>query len=278
MKKDKIALLMILLLLLTVTIQSAGQATAVYGSNNGKYLTINGTRIYYEEYGNGIPLLLLHGGFGSINDFKKVIPKLSDSFRIIAPDSPGHGRSEQADTLSYELLASFFSKMIDLLQLDSVYIIGWSDGGNAALILAADRPEKVKKIVVSGSNTRLDDSDPGTLNFLKQLNPKYVETTQKDWLTEYIKKSPQKDKWEKFILDMQKMWSTKIVVSEPKLAQIKNQILIVLGDRDAIKIEHGIEMLRTIKNSQFCVLPNTSHNVFEEQPDLITQIAINFFF
>ena len=88
-----------------------------YGSNNGKFLTIRGTKVYYEEYGKGVPLLMLHGGFGDITDFQKVIPKLSEKYRVIIPDAPGLGRSEYADSiLSYQLLADYSSKFIDLLK------------------------------------------------------------------------------------------------------------------------------------------------------------------
>src|SRR4051812_16681594 len=99
-----------------------------YGDNNGKYLTILDTEIYYEEYGEGVPLILLQGGMGSIHDFAKCIPELSKHYRVIAPDSPGQGRSELADSMSYELMADYISKMIDVLKLDSAYVMGWSDG------------------------------------------------------------------------------------------------------------------------------------------------------
>ena len=118
-----------------------------YGSNSGKQLTIKDTKIYYEEYGSGLPLLLLHGGFGSIHDFEQVIPGLANHFRVIAVDSPGHGRSEQADSLSFELMANYISEMIDKLQLDSVYVIGYSDGGITALLLASRQHTKVKRVI-----------------------------------------------------------------------------------------------------------------------------------
>lgn len=117
-----------------------------YGSNQGKHISLSGTKIYYEEYGSGVPLLLLHGGFGSIHDFQEVIPELADHFRVIAIDSPGHGRSEQADSLSFELMSSYCSELIDAFKLDSVYIIGYSDGGITALLLAEKRPDKIKKL------------------------------------------------------------------------------------------------------------------------------------
>jgi pimeloyl-ACP methyl ester carboxylesterase len=69
--------------------------------------TIKGTKIYYEKYGSGTPLLLLHQGLGSIENLGDILPELSKHFRVIAPDAPGHGRSEQADSLSGALLADY---------------------------------------------------------------------------------------------------------------------------------------------------------------------------
>ena len=207
-----------------------GQPAIHYGSADGKYLSIRKSRIYYEEYGKGIPLLLLHGGFGSIQDFQKVIPELSRHYRVIAIDSPGHGRSEQADSLSYPLLASYFSMVIDVLKLDSVYVLGWSDGGNAALILAADRPDKVKKTVVSGANSTTDGLAAGLVDQFKLLTPDYVAANMKEWLNGYKKLSPQKDSWRKFVSDSQKMWITRIAVPESKMKQIRRPVLLIPSD------------------------------------------------
>jgi len=101
-------------LFIILTFPFFGQGQIDYGSNNGKYLTIRGTKVYYEEYGKGTPLLMLHGGFGDISDFKKCIPELSKKFRVIIPDAPGQGRSDFPDSLlSYQLKASYYSILID---------------------------------------------------------------------------------------------------------------------------------------------------------------------
>ena len=126
-----------------------------YGSNNGRYINIRNTNIYYEEYGKGVPLLLLHGGMGSIADYALCIPGLSKHFHVIAPDDPGMAKSGMYDTISYEISADYYADMIDKMKLDSAYVIGWSDGGNAALILAAKRPGKIKKVITSGANYKL---------------------------------------------------------------------------------------------------------------------------
>ena len=247
-----------------------------YGSNQGKYIEINNTKLYFEEYGSGMPLLLLHGGFGSIHDFQQVIPKFAKHFKVIAVDSPGHGRSEQSDSLSFDLMADYYSKMIDQLKLDSVYVIGYSDGGITGLLLAEKRPIIVKKVIVSGANSRMDALKPEILEYLKLINPSFIETNLKEWLEDYRSKSPEKDKWEKFITDITKMYSQDTLITDQTLSNIKAKTLLVFGDRDAIKLEHGIELYQKISGSQLCILPNTPHEVFSESPELISDIGIDF--
>jgi len=248
-----------------------------YGSNNGKYISINNIRLYYEEYGKGNALLLLHGGIGSINNYRLVIPELSEHFRIIAVDSPGHGRSEQADSLSYQLMADYFSQMIDIMDLDSVFIIGQSDGGNTALLLAHDRPEKIKRIVISGANSNIDGVTEEALNVFDTFNPQYVEAQFQDWLINYRNINPQKDKWEKFINDIRKMWIRKTVISDSGLRGIESRTLVVMGDRDwIVKLDNGLGLYKNIRGSELCVLPNTPHNPFNSKPELINKITIDF--
>ena len=223
-----------------------------------------------------MPLLLFHGGFGSIHDFQQVIPELSKHFRVIAVDSPGHGRSEQADSLSFDLMADHYSLMIDQLQLDSISIIGYSDGGITALLLAEKRHDKVVKIIASGVNSRMDGVTPEVLGYLKLINPAFIETNQKEWLTDYQSKSPEKDKWEKYITDMTIMYSKNVIIDEQTLSNIDAKVLLVYGDRDVVKLEHAFELYRSIAGSQLCVLPNTPHEVFTESPELISNIAIEF--
>jgi pimeloyl-ACP methyl ester carboxylesterase len=251
-----------------------------YGSNKGKYLTILDTQIYYEEYGAGMPLILLQGGMGGIHDFAKCIPELSKHFRIIAPDTPGQGRSELADSMSYPLMAEYVSQLIDILELDSAYVMGWSDGGNAGLILGYNRPDKIKKVISAGGNYLLTGY-PSILNdtsdWEKEIKSKEFEVENKDAIKEYLDAYPTPRDWRKLLIDLNKMWHQEIYFSREVLEGLKIPVMIVLGDRDAVTLEHGIEMHRLAKGSQLCILPNTTHAVFDERPELINEIAINFF-
>ena len=255
------------------------QQAIPYGSNHGKYVLISSKKIYYEEYGKGTPLILLEGGMKSIKDFSSIIPTLQKNFRVIAPDDPGQGRSEMFDTLTYDLLADYVSKLIDILKLDSAYVIGWSDGGIAALILSTKRPDKIKKILVSGANytkngyVSKDSTKTDTLQLIgpgNQLSPE-----DEKWAKEYFVANP--SSWTRIINDRIVMWYQSFLFQKDLFSKINIPVLFVSGDRDIIKLEHTIEMYRLVKKSQLCILPNTGHAVFSERPDWIDQIAIDFF-
>jgi pimeloyl-ACP methyl ester carboxylesterase len=251
-------------------------AQVVYGSNNGKYLTIQGTKVYYEEYGKGTPLILLHGGFESIDYFQKCIPVLAEKYRVIIPDAPGLGRSEFANSvLSYQLLADYHAALIDQLKLEEAYVVGSSDGGIAGLILAKDRPDKVKKLVAAGANYKL--SGFRNVEELKPFgDPAWVEKEMKDWIRHYQELSPTKD-WKRYVSEVGPLWFEDQYFPKAYLEAINLPTLVVLGDQDMFTLEHGIEMHQAIKDSQFCVLPNCLHNIFWEKTDLILQIIDDFF-
>ena len=251
-----------------------------FGSNNGSVININGKNIYYEEYGQGTPLLLLSGGGinRSIRDFGECIPGLSKHFRVIAPDTPGQGRSEQTDSLSYDLLTDFMSQLIDSLKIDSGYVMGWSDGAIVSLLLADRRPDKIKKVIAVGANNGirgfvLPDGFP--LDSVKIPALEYWAPSNKKDIEWYNTLTPKKD-WRKMVNNINMMVYEKEYFPTSVYDSINIPVMIVLGDRDMISIEHGLEMHRLIKNSQFCVLPNTSHEVFAERPDLISKIAVDF--
>ncbi len=256
-----------------------GQQSVNYGSNNGQYVSIFNKKIYYEEYGKGTPLILLEGGMKTIKDFSLCIPKLQEHFRVIAPDDPGQGRSQMLDTMTYDLLAEYVSKLIDILKLDSAYVIGWSDGGIAALILATKRPDKIKKVLASGANyTKYGyiSSDSTKKDTIQLLGPDYkLSTEDQKWADSFFIAN-RKD-WKKVVNDRIIMWYQPFLFPKELFGKMNIPVMIVSGDRDMIKLEHSIEMYRLIKKGELCVLPNTSHDVFSEKPELIDNIAINFF-
>lgn len=149
------SVLIILLVSILVSCNSSTKSQINYGSNPlaGKYVDVNDIKVYYEIYGEGEPLLLLHGNSGSIKAGESQIPELSKHFKVIAVDSRAQGKSTDSDKeITYALMASDMNELINKLKLGSVYIVGWSDGGNIGLELSFAHPEKVKKLVTFGAN------------------------------------------------------------------------------------------------------------------------------
>jgi pimeloyl-ACP methyl ester carboxylesterase len=250
-----------------------------YGSNakNGKYTTINGCKIYHEIYGEGVPLLLLHGGIGSIMNFEKCIPELADQFKVIALDTPGHGRSDHIDSLSYPLLTDYVSSFIYELKLDSLYVMGWSDGGVIGLRLAAEKPGMVKKLIAIGANTKVEALGEQMIDWVENQMIDWAKKEDGWWFKTYSPLMPKPDKLDDFLRNTQKMWLTDVYVPERKMEAIDIPVLFLQGDQDFINIEHALEMHRQVKNSQLCILPNTTHFVMGEKATLLNHIAIDFF-
>ena len=264
-----------LLAFMIFSIQTNAQQKANYGSNRGRYVEVQGIKLYYEEYGAGVPLLLLHGGLSSIRGFSSVIPELSKHFRVIAVDAPGQGRSEQSHTLSFKSMASHYSEMIDKLGLDSVYVYGFSLGGITALHLAANRPDKVKMVVAHSAVTHLDGYNEGFGNS-DQMTTEEVEKYADWWLEGHRKHSPQPDQWKKFINDLRTIWRPSNLVPDSVLQQVKAKSLILLGDSDIIHPEHAIKMRQKLAESHLCILPGTTHFALWENPQDLLSVILSF--
>lgn len=244
-----------------------------------RFVTIAGTKIHLEEYGNGPSLLLLQGGGidRSSKDFLVSIPELSKHYHLIIPDTPGQGKSDLADSLSYELLTEYTSLLIDTLNLDSAYVMGFSDGGIVSLLLAEKRPDKVKKVIAIGANNGIRGVlPPGVDPALVSPPPiEIFEKENKETIDKYMALLPRD--WKKLVADQNKMWYQFEYFPNSILERIDIPVMIAQGDHDMIRVEHAVELHRLIKNSELCILPNTSHDVFAERPELINSIAISFF-
>jgi pimeloyl-ACP methyl ester carboxylesterase len=270
-------LLLFLATMIACTSQKDRQLLAIPG---GHYLDLFSTKIYYEEVGEGIPLLLLQGGGieRSGKDFAASIPGLAKHYRVIIPDTPGQGKSELADSLSYQLLTDYTSALIDSLKLDSAYVMGFSDGGIVALLLAEKRPDKVRKVIAVGANNGIRGMlppgvDPGLVS-PDPIDEKW-ERENKAVIDAY--QALKARDWRKLINDQNRMWYQLEYFSNDILESISVPVMIVQGDHDVIRLEHAVELHRLIKNSQLFILPNTPHDVFAEKPGIMNDVAIDFF-
>lgn len=234
------------------SIQLVQHDLAKYGDNRefSQKIKINGVDIYYEIYGQGEPLLLLHGNNESISSFKYQIDEFKKYFKVIAVDSRGQGNSTiDKQKMTYDLLANDMNKLLDILQIDSVNILGWSDGGNTGLIMAMKYPNKVKRLIAMGANL--------------YPNKKAIE---KKFLSEY--------RWtlrlvKILVLFKPKQWKTKYKVGKmplryPNIKPIELQkitipVLVMAGEKDVIKQAHTTLIADNISKSKLVILKGLSH-------------------
>jgi pimeloyl-ACP methyl ester carboxylesterase len=255
----------------------------MYGHNNyvEHKINIRGIRLYYEIYGKGEPLFLLHPNGGSIENFSNQIAYFSKYYQVIAVDSRAQGRSmDKDDSLSYEMMVDDFKTLLDTLHLDSCNILGWSDGGINGLLLAIHYPQKVKKMVIVSANLWPDTSaiDPFAYNWAKNYN---------DTLELLIKECQNKkynDTIEKQLRLIRLKYEKKIKhlltyephISLEQIKQIKIPALIVAGDHDIIKLKHTLLISETIPNSCLFVIPSCGHSIPIEHSKIFNATALRF--
>jgi pimeloyl-ACP methyl ester carboxylesterase len=158
-------------------------SAAKYGSNLavGKTFVHDGIRLYYEVYGAGQPLLLIHGNGGSIADFKAQIDYFRMHYQVIAMDSRDQGRSaDSPDKITYEKMTDDLAALLDHLHSGPVYVLGWSDGGIEALLLGIRHPEKVSKIAAMAANLYPEGLAPEVLDWIEATKKKALANSKEE--------------------------------------------------------------------------------------------------
>jgi pimeloyl-ACP methyl ester carboxylesterase len=255
--------------LLSITIPSFCQDKIDYGNNPAaaKYYPVRGINIYTEQYGSGQPLLLIHGNGGSINSMATIIPFFSEHYKVIAVDSRAHGKTiDAADSLSFEMMADDEAALLDQLHIDSAYVIGWSDGGIIALVMAMRHPNKVIKLASTGANLWPDSTALVPAVWKDEKN--YYDSNRLKIRTS----AEEKNDWKVFMLD----WlQPNIALSA--LKQIVCPALIISGDHDLINLEHTLKIYQNIPNANLWVLPDSGHGTLEEHTDDFVKQVNEFF-
>ncbi len=252
----RLVLKVILLLAITPSVFSQSQP---YGRNvdKGRMIQVNGIPMYYEMYGEGQPLLILHGNGGYSGSRANIMDELIKQYQVIVLDHRCHGQSGCSDELNYRLMASDINEFLDQVNIDSALVYGHSDGGIIGLIMGFEYPDKVKKLVVSGANIKKDST--GLEPLLVKIMQNY-ETIEDTKMRKHIK----------------------LMVEHPdiefdELERISSPTLIISGDRDAVRLSHSIRIFQSITNSNLSVLPGTTHFVGEEHPEILIRLLRNFY-
>jgi pimeloyl-ACP methyl ester carboxylesterase len=248
--------------------------------SDSRYVDVNGVHMYYETYGDGTPLVLLHGGMLSIDlNFDGLIPTLARKHRVIGVEMQGHGRTADTDReITPAALASDMVGLLDHLGLDRTHVLGHSMGGAVTMELAISHPDRVRSVVPISVSVRPDGihedlSDPSTFATSPIMpTPEYFAAFR----AEYERLSPHPEHFDEFLARLSASNADLKGWSDDQLAGIAAPVLLVIGDRDFTTNEHAALMQKLIPGSQLAILPNTTHMQVTRRASLLLPMLDDF--
>ena len=223
--------------------------------------------MYTEVYGSGPPLLMIEGNAGTMKEFEKIVPYFAEHYTVILADSRSQGKSlDPNHPVTFEMMADDFATLLTTMHVDSAYVIGWSDGGINALLLAIRHPEKVKRLASTGANLwpTADAFRPGLWDDEKK---EYEAGLHKTYAT-----PEEKNARKLFLLDWQEPH-----ITLAQLHTIKAPSLIICGDHDLISITHTVLIYQNIPHAQLWVVPNSGHGTLIDQTEDFNREVNKFF-
>jgi pimeloyl-ACP methyl ester carboxylesterase len=225
-----------------------------YGSNPdaGHVAKINGIDMYYESYGEGEPMLIIHGSGQSITDMHYQIAHFSRSYQVIVADSRGHGKSGLGtEALNYVQMMEDWNSLMDMLDLSNANVIGWSDGGIIALLLAIHHPDKVHKMATMGANLRPDDT--AIYTWAAEFVAGAIESVD-----EMIAKGDTSNDWQLMSQHLN-MLKTQPNIPIEDVQKIEAPVLVINGDKDVIRNTHAMQIFNNLQKGHLAIMPGQTH-------------------
>lgn len=246
----------------------------------GKYIEVNGITMYYEVYGSGTPLVLIHGGTGTGQmHWAATHSSFADHFQVIVPDSRGHGRTNNPSReISYAILGDDYAALIEALQLEKPGICGWSDGGQIAIELGMKKID-LGAIIIGGAYSSFEQLNtetfqawgieaPGLVNFdtAQKGNLEIVEMLQEHHMN-----------WQELMLDLSYLWLTPFEYLQEDFSKISSPAMVMIGDRDEfIRVEEAVKMYRMLPAGELAVIPGGTHRLPLTNPGVFSSVAREF--
>jgi pimeloyl-ACP methyl ester carboxylesterase len=235
------------------------------------YVQLGAVRTWYDEHGEGEPLVLLHGGLVDARFFEPNLPALAEHFHVYTPERRGHGHTPDVEgPITYQLMTEDTIAFLETVVRQPADLVGHSDGAVVAMLVAIQRPELVKRLVmISGGFNKSGDAAPDTEWNVDQiaefLGPAYGEVSP-DGIGHF------------------KVVATKIgemAAVEPnlqasELAKVTQRSLLMFSDDDLVTPQHMIDMYAALPNAELAIVPGTSHFLTQEKPDLVNKIVVDF--
>ena len=266
-----------------LAVASAVQSWAVYpwmvlpptpalpAAEHSGFAPVNGVRLWYADFGQGPPVILLHGGLANSNYWGLQVRALAPTYHVIVLDSRGHGRSSRnAAPIGYDAMASDVLALMDYLHLNKAAIVGWSDGAIIGLDITIHHPERVARLYAFAAN-----SNPSGVKEVSH-SPVFTEFTARA-AAEYAQLSPTPGQFKQFLANIEHMWATQPDFTAAQLRGIAVPVWIVDADHDeAIKRENTDLLASLIPGAGEMILPEVSHFAFLQDPVMFNQSLLRF--
>jgi pimeloyl-ACP methyl ester carboxylesterase len=238
----------------------------------GNYAEVNGLNMYYEIHGAGEPLVVLHGAYMTIDAMGEVVPELAKSRQVIAVELQGHGRTADIEDrpITYEQMADDIAALLRHLAIEKADVFGYSMGGGAALQVAIRHPEAVRKLVVASASYTSDGMHPELLEMIPSITPEVFAGSPIE--EAYLRTAPRPEDFPTLVAKLKQLDMEPFAWLPEDIGGIAAPTLLIIGDSDAIRLEHAVEMFRLLgggvmgdmgglPKSQLAVLPGTTHFV-----------------
>jgi pimeloyl-ACP methyl ester carboxylesterase len=275
---------LIVAILFFAVFQSIGQQSKPAESG---YVAVNGIKVYYEVYGAGRPIVLLHGAFMTIEmNWGELIPELAKTRKVIAIELQGHGHTPYSDRkLDFPTLASDVEGVMNHLKIDSADVTGYSMGGSVAYQLTIQSPKRVRKLVIISSTYKTSGWLPEVTNSFKTLKPEFLTNTPLK--TGYDAVAPDKTKWTMFLEQMIAFAGTPFNMGDSNIAKISSPVLIISGDNDGLDkivlaktyqlLGGGVSAdLEPMPKSHLAIVPSQGHVSLMMQTKIISGYLNDF--
>jgi pimeloyl-ACP methyl ester carboxylesterase len=233
---------------------------------------VNNIQMYYAVYGQGAPVLLIHGGLGHADVWGFQVPALAETHKVIVADSRGHGRSTRSEKpFGYALMADDYLALLDHLGIDQVALVDWSDGGIIGLDIAIRHPERLSRLFAFAANYTPAGVKPSVAN--DPTFNAYIARAGED----YARLSPTPDEFDAFVAQISEMWATEPNYTKEQLKAITVPTVIFDGAHDeAIEPAHTAEMAELIPGAELIIMKDASHFAMWQQPDAFNTTVLEF--
>jgi pimeloyl-ACP methyl ester carboxylesterase len=240
----------------------------------GEYVNAGDVRTYYEVYGEGEPLVLLHGGLATAESWAMQVPTLAERYRVYVPERRGSGRTpDVAGPITYEMMAADTAAFLKAAGTGAAYLVGWSDGAVVGMLVALRRPELVRKLVVIGQYFNFDGQVPEFRAMIEYWGSSLPEALHEV----YDRVSPDGPEHFPVVLEkMMRMWREEPDIALSERAGVRAPVLLMQGDDDIVKVEHSATLAATLPDAQLAVIPGSSHMAPLEKPDLVNRLILDF--